>query len=63
MIDLHASSKKLVEPLGAAGSEWMANKQGDRTHFGEKGARAMADLVMKELPAAEPKLKELLKAP
>ena len=40
----------------------MANKKGDATHFNEKGARAMADLVTKELPTAEPKLKEYLKA-
>ena len=63
VIDLHASSKKLVERLGPAKSAAMANKKGDVTHFNEKGARAMADLVMKELPTAEPKLKEYLKAP
>ena len=40
----------------------MANKPGDNTHFNEKGARAMADLVVKELPAAEPKLKPYLKS-
>jgi hypothetical protein len=33
------------------------------TLFIEKDARAMAFLVMQELPAAEPKLKEYLKAP
>ncbi|MEO5916229.1 MAG: rhamnogalacturonan acetylesterase [Luteolibacter sp.] len=63
VIDLHASSRKLVEPLGPDTSAEMANKKGDSTHFNEKGARAMADLVMKELPAAAPKLKEHLKAP
>lgn len=62
VIDLHTSSKKLVEQLGPEASAEMANKQGDATHFNEKGARTMADLVMKELPTA-PKLKELLKAP
>jgi len=61
LIDLHESSKALVEPLGAAGSADMANKAGDNTHFGEKGAATMAKLVMKELPAAAPELKERLK--
>jgi hypothetical protein len=32
-------------------------------HFNEKGARAMAGLVMKELPTAEPRLKPYLKTP
>lgn len=63
VIDLHESSKKLVEQLGPESSAELANKKGDLTHFNEKGARTMADLVMKELPAAEPKLKEYLKAP
>lgn len=63
VIDLHASSKKLVEQLGPDASAEMANKKGDLTHFNEKGARAMADLVMRELPTAEPKLKQDLKAP
>jgi len=61
VIDLHASSKKLVEQLGPEKSAEMANKQGDNTHFNENGARAMADLVMKELPVAAPKLKDYLK--
>jgi lysophospholipase L1-like esterase len=63
VIDLHTSSKRLVEQLGPEASAGMANKQGDATHFNEKGARAMADLVMKELPAAEPKLQASLKTP
>lgn len=61
VIDLHASSKQLVEKLGPAASAEMVNKPGDFTHFNEKGARAMAGLVMKDLPAAEPKLKGYLK--
>jgi len=63
VIDLHASSKALVETLGPDASAEMANKKGDATHFNEKGARAMADLVLKDLPTAEPKLKEYLKRP
>jgi lysophospholipase L1-like esterase len=63
VIDLYTSSKELVEKLGPEASAGLANKKGDSTHFNEKGARAMAELVMKGLPAAEPKLKEHLKAP
>lgn len=62
VIDLHASSQALAEKLGPVASAEMANKKGDVTHFNEKGARAMADLVMSELPTAEPKLKGYLKA-
>lgn len=63
VIDLHASSQALVQKLGPEASAELANKQGDFTHFNEKGARAMADLVLKDLPTAEPKLKEYLKRP
>lgn len=63
VIDLHASSLALVEKLDPQASAEMANKPGDITHFNEKGARAMADLVMSELPTAEPKLKAYLKTP
>lgn len=63
VIDLHTTSLALVERLGPEPSAEMANKKGDVTHFNEKGARAMAGLVMNELPAAAPKLKACLKAP
>jgi lysophospholipase L1-like esterase len=36
----------------------MANKPSDRTHFNERGAKAMAELVMRELPTAAPLLEE-----
>lgn len=62
VIDLHTSSKALMDELGPTASAGLANKKGDQTHFNEKGARAMADLVMKELPTAEPKLQRYLKA-
>ncbi|MEO7932880.1 MAG: rhamnogalacturonan acetylesterase [Chthoniobacterales bacterium] len=61
VIDLHTSSQVLVEKLGPEASNQFANKSGDNTHFNEKGARAMADLVVKELPIAETRLKSLLK--
>jgi len=62
VIDLHASSKALVESLGLKESMEMANKAGDYTHFNAAGARAMAELVMKELPPVSPALKKHLKS-
>jgi lysophospholipase L1-like esterase len=56
VVDLHAASGKLFQQLGDAASAEMANQAGDRTHFNEKGARAMAELVMKELAKAAPEL-------
>ena len=61
LIDLHTMSKALVEPLGPEGCADMANKPGDLTHFGVKGAQAMAGLVLKELPSAAPELSGRLK--
>lgn len=63
VIDLDGSSRALAEKLGRAACVEMSAKTTDTTHFNEKGARAIADLVIKDLPAAEPKLKEYLKAP
>lgn len=63
VIDLHASSLALVEQLGPEASAGMANKTGDATHFNEKGACAMAGLIMSELSSAERKLKEHLITP
>jgi len=56
VIDLHATSRALVESLGPKSSAELANKPGDNTHFNAKGAAAMARLVMQELPAADPAL-------
>jgi lysophospholipase L1-like esterase len=61
VIDLHASSARLVTELGEAGSAAHANAPEDRTHFSETGAKAMAALVMQELPAAAPALREHLR--
>ena len=60
LIDLHSSSRALVEPMGPDAAQAFANKKTDRTHFNERGARAMAALVFKALPAAEPRLVSLL---
>ncbi len=50
VIDLFTASKTLVEQLGPEKAAAHANKPGDNTHFNEVGARAMAELVLKELP-------------
>jgi lysophospholipase L1-like esterase len=60
VIDLHASSARLVSQLGEAGSAGHANSSEDRTHFSEAGAKAMAALIMQDLPAAAPSLREHL---
>jgi lysophospholipase L1-like esterase len=62
LIDLHASSGELFRKLGKEHCPELANAPTDFTHFNEKGARAMADLVMKELPAAAPQLAGFLHA-
>jgi lysophospholipase L1-like esterase len=61
VIDLHKSSGELFARLGDTACAEMANKAGDRTHFNEKGAKAMAELVMKELPMVEPALDKYFK--
>lgn len=61
VVDLHASSKALVEQQGPVKAVELADAKDDATHFNEKGARAMVDLVMRELPAAAPGLKPYLK--
>ena len=63
LIDLHTSSGALFRELGKDRCPELANAPKDFTHFNEKGARAMADLVMKELPATDTRLSaELLPA-
>ena len=56
LVDLHAASGALVLKQGPEGAKAFANAPGDMTHFNEAGARAMADLVLRELFAAEPSL-------
>jgi lysophospholipase L1-like esterase len=60
VIDLYTSSMVLVSNLGPIACIELANKPTDNTHFNEKGARAMADLVFRELPAAVPELAKYL---
>ncbi|TCO89311.1 lysophospholipase L1-like esterase [Chthoniobacter flavus] len=62
VVDLHQMSGELYLKLGQEKCHELENKPGDNTHFGEKGARAMAELVMSKLPSAVPALQPLLKA-
>jgi len=61
VIDLHQSSWKIVEELGPERSPELANAPGDGTHFNEKGARLMAELVMDELAKIDSPLQPHLK--
>ena len=61
LVDLHAASGEVFQKLGNAGSADLSCSATDRTHFSEKGAKLMAELVLKSLPGAEPRLSVLLK--
>ncbi len=61
LVDLHTASGALFERLGDTGSADLSCSETDRTHFSEKGAKAMAELVLSSLPMVEPALKSLLK--
>ena len=63
LIDLYAASKELAEQIGPEASAKMSPKPGDRTHFNEAGARAMAGLVLEPLHEAAPGLQPLWKQP
>ena len=56
LIDLHTASGALFQQLGKEHCPELANSPPDFTHFNEKGARAMAELVMKELPGTDARL-------
>jgi lysophospholipase L1-like esterase len=56
LIDLHAMSGKLYRELRKEGMAGLASEATDQTHFNEKGARAIAKLVMEELPKCDPRL-------
>jgi lysophospholipase L1-like esterase len=60
VIDLHQLSFDLFAKLGDAGSADFSPSAADRTHFSKKGARAVAELVAKQLPDAVPELKAAL---
>lgn len=60
LIDLHRSSVALFNDLGDAGSADLC-PEGDRTHFNEKGAAKMSDLLISEFPSAVADLVPYLK--
>ena len=60
LIDLHSLSRACYENVGEADIQTLASEADDRTHFNEKGARAVADLVLGELPKVAPKLAALM---
>ena len=61
VVDLYALSGGLFEKLGDEGSADLTCSPKDRTHFSEKGARAMAGLVLGELKNADPRLRDAIK--
>jgi lysophospholipase L1-like esterase len=56
VVDLYTRSGELLERLGDAGSADLSNSAKDRTHFSEKGARAMARLVLDGLKTTDARL-------
>jgi len=61
LIDLHRTSSELFKTLGDEGSADLTASATDRTHFSRKGGMAMAQLIVDQLPAAEPALAAFLK--
>jgi lysophospholipase L1-like esterase len=61
LVDLYAASGALFEKLGDAGSADFNATEKDRTHFSEKGAQAMAGLVLEGLKKASPILAEVIR--
>ena len=60
VIDLHQLSFDLYAKLGDKGSADFSPSEMDRTHFSKKGAKAVAELVAKQIPDAVPDLKDAL---
>jgi lysophospholipase L1-like esterase len=61
LIDLNASSGRLYERLGSKANAAVSRNGTDTTHFNERGARWMAQLVMRDLLIAKPELKSRIK--
>jgi lysophospholipase L1-like esterase len=61
LVDLFTSSGSLFARLGDAGSADLSSSATDRTHFSEKGARAMAELVLVELKKVEPRVAKVIR--
>lgn len=56
LIDLYVESGKTFEPMGNEGVAGLTVSDADRTHFTEKGARIVAELVAREATKADPRL-------
>jgi lysophospholipase L1-like esterase len=61
VVDLYARSGELFERLGEAGSADLSCSPEDRTHFSEKGARALAAIVLEELKTADARLGQAIR--
>lgn len=60
-IDLHTASVALHDSMGVEASMTFNPKEGDRTHFNEVGAAAIADLVIRDARRLLPALSAHLK--
>lgn len=60
-VDLYTSSGKFMQDIGPDGLAPFFCASKDRTHFSEKGAVAIADLIVKDLSAAKTPLAGYLK--
>ena len=60
LIDLNSASEKYYLQYGPDKAQELASKPGDQTHFNAKGAKAMAQIVMNQLPNALPAIKQYL---
>jgi lysophospholipase L1-like esterase len=62
VIDLNRTSGELYDRLGRGANAAVSRNGTDATHFNERGARWMAQLVMRDLLAVRPELGGKLKA-
>ncbi len=60
-VDLHASSGELLKKLGEEGAVDLYCSAKDRSHFSEKGAKAMAELIAAGLKGSNADLAKRLK--
>jgi lysophospholipase L1-like esterase len=56
VIDLYVESGRIFEPMGDAGVAGLTVSDRDRTHFTEKGAEILAEVVAREAVKIEPRL-------
>jgi len=61
VIDLYQMSGEAFEPLGDSGVSGLTASAQDRTHFTEKGATILAELVAKKAVQIDPRLQSAIK--